>query len=50
MVNYGRKLRMRVDIRRKIKVKKATEFVKRMKKIQKKTEVALRKTQEKMKQ
>jgi len=26
MVNYGRELRMGADIRRKVKVKKATEF------------------------
>jgi len=34
MANYKRELRMRVDIRRKEKVEKATEFVKRMKKVQ----------------
>ena len=34
MVNYGREMRMRTDIRRKGKVEKATEFVERMKKVQ----------------
>jgi len=34
MANYKRELRMGVDIRRKEKVEKATEFVKRMKKVQ----------------
>jgi len=33
MENYGRKLQMRADIRRKGKVETATEFVKRMRKI-----------------
>jgi len=33
MANYGRKLRMRMDIRRKVKVKKVTEFAVRMKKV-----------------
>jgi len=34
---------MGVDIRRKEKMEKATEFVERMKKVQKKAKVALRK-------
>ena len=50
MANYRRKLRMRVDIRRKGKVEKVTEFVERMRRVQKKTEAALRKVQDKMKQ
>jgi len=33
MVNYGRKLRIRVDIRRKEKVEKTIEFAERMKKV-----------------
>jgi len=33
IANYSRKIRMRVDIRRKRKVEKAMEFVERMKKI-----------------
>jgi len=49
MVNYGRELRMRVDIRRKGKIEKATEFAKRMKKVQEDAKVALRKVQEDMK-
>jgi len=47
--NYGRELRMGMDIRRKGKVEKVTEFVERMRKVQKDTGVALRKTQEEMK-
>ena len=50
IANYGRELKIGVDIRRKGKIEKATEFVKRMKKVQKKAEVALRKVQEKVKQ
>jgi len=49
MVNYGRELRMEVDIKRKEKVKKVTEFAERIRKVQKETEVILRKAQEKMK-
>ena len=33
MVNYGRELRIEIDIRRKEKMEKATEFAKRMKNI-----------------
>ena len=33
ITNYSRKLRTEVDIRRKEKVKKTTEFVERMKKV-----------------
>jgi len=33
IANYRRELRMGVDIRKKEKVKKATEFVERMKKV-----------------
>jgi len=40
---------MGADIRRKSKVKKATEFAERMRKVQEKAEVALRKAQEEMK-
>ena len=43
IINYGRELKMEADIRRKEKVKKAIEFVKRIKKVQKKIEVILRK-------
>jgi len=41
---------MGVDIRRKGKVKKATEFVMRMRKVQKEVGAALRKVQDEMKQ
>ena len=44
IVNYGRELRMGVNIRKKVKIKKATKFAERMKKVQEKAEVALRKT------
>jgi len=43
MANYNRELRMRVDIRRKGEVEKATEFVERMKKLKEKVEAASRK-------
>jgi len=33
MVNYGKELRMRADIRRKGKVEKIMEFIERMKKV-----------------
>jgi len=49
MTNYGSELRMGMDIRKKGKVEKATEFVKRMKKVQKKAGTALKKAQENMK-
>jgi len=47
--NYGRKLRIRADIRRKGKVEKMTEFAKKMKKVQEKAGTTLRKAQEEMK-
>ena len=49
IMNYGRELRMGVDIRKKGKVEKATEFVERMKKIQEKVGAVLKKVQEDMK-
>jgi len=49
MTNYGRKLRMGGDIRRRGKVEKATEFVERMKKVHEKAGAALKKAQEDMK-
>ena len=49
MANYGKKLRMGGDIRRREKVESAIEFVERMKKVQEEAEVALRKMQEEMK-
>jgi len=49
MANYRKELRMGEDIRRKGKVESATEFMERMKKVHEEAEVALKKTQEKMK-
>ena len=43
MANYEKELRIRADIRRKGKVEKATEFVERMRKVQEKAGVTLRK-------
>ena len=47
--NYKRELRMGDDIRKKKKVEKATEFVKRMKQVQEETGAALKKAQEDIK-
>ena len=44
MANYRRELRMEVDIRKKGKIEKATEFVERLKKVQEKAGIVLRKT------
>ena len=49
MANYGRELRMGIDVRKKEKIEKTTEFVERIKKIQEEVGAALRKAQEKMK-
>jgi len=49
MANYGRELRMEEDIRKKGKIEKTMEFVKRMKKVQEETRAALKKAQEDMK-
>ena len=49
MVNYGRELRIGVDLRRKGKIEKTMEFVEKMRKIQEKAEVVLIKAQDKMK-
>ena len=49
MANYGREMRMGVDIRRKQKIKKAIEFTKRIKKFQEEARAVLRNTQKKMK-
>ena len=43
MANYRRELRIGVNIRRKEKVEKATEFVEKMKKIQEEAKAVLRK-------
>ena len=37
IANYGKELKMEVDIRKKEKVERVTEFVERIKKIQKKS-------------
>ena len=50
IANYGRKLRMGGNIRKKGKVESATEFVEKMKKVHEEAVAALRKTQEEMKQ
>ena len=49
ITNYSRELRMGGDIRRKEKVKKATEFVEKLKRVQEEVETALKKTQKEMK-
>jgi len=49
MANYERELRMGVNIRRKRKVKKTTEFVERIKKVQKEAKMVLRRMQEEIK-
>ena len=49
IAKYRRELRMGGDIRKKGKIESATEFVKRMKKVHEKAEIALKKTQEEMK-
>ena len=49
MANYGREVRMGGDIRKKIKVESATEFVERMKKVYEEARAALKRTQEEMK-
>ena len=48
-VNYGRKLRMGFEIRKKRKYVKAEEFVKEIKEIQEEAKVTLKKPQEEMK-
>ena len=47
--NYGRELKMGVDIKRKEKIEKVIEFAERIKKIQKKAEAALKRAQEEIK-
>ena len=44
IANYGRELRIGVDIRRKWKMEKATEFAERIKKIQEEVEATLKRT------
>ena len=49
IVNYGRELKIGADIRRKEKIEKAMKSTERIKKVQKKARVVLRKTQEEIK-
>ena len=49
IMNYRRELRIEIDIRRKEKMEKVIEFVKRMKKMQEEAGVVLKKVQEEMK-
>ena len=49
MANYGRELRMEVDLRRKGKMEKAIEFVERIRKVQEEAKAALVRAQEEMK-
>ena len=49
ITNYGRELRVGGDIRKKEKVDRAMEFVKRMKRVHEKAGTALKKVQEDMK-
>ena len=49
MANYGRELRMGRDIRKKGKIKSATEFAERIKKVHEEAVVALKKVQEEIK-
>jgi len=49
ITNYGRELRIGIDIKRKEKMEKTTEFVVRMKRVQVEIGVALKKAQEEMK-
>jgi len=48
-VNYRRELRMGIDIRRKGKMEKVTEFAERIKKVQEEAGAVLKKAQEEMK-
>jgi len=50
MANYGRELRIGVDIRIKRKIEKAKEFMKRMKRVQEEVKTVLRKAWEEMNQ
>ena len=43
IANYGRELKIKVNIKRKGKIEKATEFIERIKKVQEEAVMALRK-------
>ena len=49
MANYGRELRMGVDLRKKEKIEKTTEFAEKMREVQEEARTALVKVQEEMK-
>ena len=49
MINYRRELKMRANIRRKGKIEKIIKFAKRMKRIQEKVVVVLKRAQKKIK-
>ena len=49
MVKYGRELRMEIDIKRKGKMEKITEFAEKIKKVQEKVGTALKRAQDEMK-
>ena len=49
MANYGRKMRMGVDLRRKGKIEKAMEFTERIRKVQEEVRARLTRIQEEMK-
>ena len=49
MADYRREMRMEIDLRRKGKIEKTTEFVERMKKVQEEVRAALTRVQEEMK-
>ena len=49
ITNYGRKLRIGVNIRRKRKVEKAIEFTERIKRVQKEAKTVLKKVQKEIK-
>ena len=49
MANYRRELRIGMDLRRKEKMEKVTEFVERMRKVQEEDRTALVKAQKEMK-
>ena len=49
MANYGRELRMGVDLKRKGKMEKTIEFAERMRKVQEEAGADLAKIQEEMK-
>jgi len=49
IANYGREMRMGMDLRRKGKIEKATEFAERIRKVQEKVGAILMRAQKKMK-